>query len=73
MLETIPAARHASAGVSDLFAFYYLGHDFLYSRHLLSRRMSDAVLLEACRAAGIPWYRRWPMCIDVGVFGWSNR
>ena len=44
-------------------------HDYLYNAHWLSRREADGVLLEALEAAGVSWWRRWPMWAAVRVFG----
>lgn len=69
---SVPRLIVAFALVGDTAQEAATVHDFLYSRHLLTRRMSDAVLLEACKATGIPWYRRWPMWVGVRLFGWSH-
>jgi hypothetical protein len=47
-------------------------HDFLYSKHLVKRRVADAVLREASKAIGVPWWRRNLMWIGVRVFGGSH-
>ena len=60
------------------FAFWLTGdtahapavvHDYLYRRHLFSRRISDTVFLEAMKAEGDPWWRRCLMYQAVRWFG----
>jgi hypothetical protein len=45
-------------------------HDFLYSTHLVSRSMADAVLREASDVTAVPDWRRQLMWAGVRVFGW---
>ncbi len=46
-------------------------HDYLYATGDLSRRLADAVFLEAMEAFGIHAWRRWPMWLAVRLFGWA--
>lgn len=69
---SVPRLIVAFALVGDTAQKAAAVHDYLYSTHLLTRRMSDAVLLEACKVTGIPWFRRWPMWAGVRLFGFSH-
>ena len=45
-------------------------HDWLYTSGELRRSIADAVFLEAMKAAGIAWLRRWAMYAAVRAMGW---
>lgn len=47
-------------------------HDFLYRNHVGTRRIADAVFLEAMKVAGEPRWRRWLMWSAVRLGGWST-
>jgi hypothetical protein len=47
-------------------------HDYLYSTHIVSRKVADAVLREASAVTGVPWWRRQIMWAGVRVFGWTH-
>lgn len=47
-------------------------HDYLYSSRLVSRKVADAVLLEASEVSGVPAWRRWLMWAGVRVGGASH-
>jgi hypothetical protein len=47
-------------------------HDYLYSTHIVSRDVADAVLREASAATAVPWWRRQLMWAGVRAFGWSH-
>jgi len=47
-------------------------HDYLYSSHIVSRRVADAVLREASAVTGVPRWRRAIMWAGVRLFGWSH-
>lgn len=47
-------------------------HDYLYTTHLVTRPMADAVLREASKVTGVPAWRRWPMWLGVRLFGGSK-
>jgi hypothetical protein len=44
-------------------------HDYLYSTRKVSRKVADAVLLEASEVSGVPAWRRWIMWAGVRVGG----
>jgi hypothetical protein len=44
-------------------------HDYLYTSHLTTRSMADAILREASASVGIPAWRSWMMWSGVRVFG----
>jgi len=44
-------------------------HDWLYSRGLLSRFLSDAIFREAMARYGVPWWRRAILYYAVRLFG----
>lgn len=62
----IPVAYMLYGGVADEPAVI---HDYLYQTRLVSRADADAVLLEACEVAGVPWWRRYPMYLAVRIGG----
>lgn len=47
-------------------------HDWLYTSHLVSRSMADAVLREAMWATDVSWIQRWAWWLGVRLFGWSH-
>jgi hypothetical protein len=47
-------------------------HDWLYSSHMVTRAMADAVLKEASQATGVPGWRRWLMWCGVRLGGASH-
>lgn len=47
-------------------------HDYLYSTHIVCRRVADAVLREASKVSGVPGWRRWIMWAGVRVGGWTH-
>ncbi len=47
-------------------------HDYLYSTHLVSRDVADAVLREASAVSAVPWWRRQLMWAGVRAFGWTH-
>jgi hypothetical protein len=47
-------------------------HDYLYSTHIVTRDVADAVLREASAATAVPWWRRQLMWAGVRAFGWSH-
>jgi hypothetical protein len=47
-------------------------HDYLYSSHIVSRKVADAVLREASAVTAVPWWRRQIMWAGVRAFGWSH-
>ena len=47
-------------------------HDYLYSTHLVCRKMADAVLREASAATGVPAWRRWLMWAGTRIGGASR-
>lgn len=49
-------------------------HDWLYSRlgPAVSRRLADAVFLDAMAAEGVAAWRRWLMWTAVRVAGWRS-
>lgn len=47
-------------------------HDFLYTVHLVSRAVADAVLREASAVTGVPAWRRWLMFWGVRLGGASH-
>lgn len=47
-------------------------HDYLYSTHVVSRDVADAVLREASAITSVPWWRRQLMWAGVRMFGWSH-
>ncbi|WP_223191240.1 DUF1353 domain-containing protein [Paraburkholderia panacisoli] len=44
-------------------------HDWLYTAHLVSRAMADAVLREAACASGVPAWRVWLLWAGVRIGG----
>ena len=44
-------------------------HDYLYSTRKVSRKVADAVLLEASEVSGVPAWRRWMMWAGVRIGG----
>lgn len=46
-------------------------HDYLYATAIMTREISDKVLLEAMGVVGLPWWRRWPIYAGVRVGGWK--
>lgn len=47
-------------------------HDWLYTSHVVSRKMADAVLREASAVCGVPAWRRNMMWLGVRAFGSSH-
>ncbi|AOZ08131.1 hypothetical protein BKK80_12435 [Cupriavidus malaysiensis] len=47
-------------------------HDFLYTRHTVSRAVADAVLREASSVTGVPAWRRWLIYWGVRLGGGSH-
>lgn len=47
-------------------------HDYLYSTHIVTREVADAVLREASALTAVPWWRRQMMWAGVRVFGWTH-
>jgi hypothetical protein len=47
-------------------------HDYLYSTRKVSRKIADAVLLEASEVSGVPAWRRWLMWAGVRIGGSSH-
>jgi hypothetical protein len=47
-------------------------HDFLYSTHLVTRDVADAVLREASLLTGVAAWRAALMFYGVRAFGWSH-
>jgi hypothetical protein len=47
-------------------------HDWLYTSHVVSRSMADAVLREASAVCGVPCWRRNMMWVGVRIFGGSH-
>lgn len=47
-------------------------HDYLYSERLVSRKIADAVLLEAAKISGVPAWRGWLMWAGVRIGGSSH-
>jgi len=45
-------------------------HDYLYSTHIVTRSVADAVLREASDVTAVPDWRRQLMWAGVRVFGW---
>ena len=45
-------------------------HDAMYTQQKLTRVRADAILLEAMKDWGVPWYDRWPIYAGVRAGGW---
>lgn len=65
----LPLAYLLFGGVADEAAVI---HDFLYSTGAVSRKVADAVFLEAMQACNVKGWRRWPMWLGVRIFGGSH-
>lgn len=65
----LPLAYWICGGIANEAAAL---HDYLYTSHAVSRRMADAVLLEAMKVTGVNFPRRWLMWLGVRLFGWSH-
>lgn len=50
----------------------YVVHDYLYATAWLSRRQSDAVLLEIAGVSGMSWLRRSAVYSALRIFGSRN-
>lgn len=69
---SVPRLPFAFALVGDTGQAAATVHDYAYATHFTTRRVSDAILLEALKATGIPWFRRWPIWLGVRLFGRSH-
>lgn len=47
-------------------------HDYLYTSGRESRKVADAVLLEAAEVTGVSWWQRWAMWAGVRIGGGSH-
>lgn len=65
----LPLAYWICGGIANEAAAL---HDYLYTSHIVSRRMADAVLLEAMKVTGVNLPRRYLMWTGVRLFGWSH-
>ncbi len=55
-----PDGRHTQAAVL---------HDYLYHKHIYSRKKSDKIFLEAMKVLRVSWWRRHVMYRAVRMFG----
>lgn len=48
-----------------------LGHDWMYTTHLLPRQEADAMFGWLCQECGVPAWKRVIMVVCLRLFGWA--